>query len=330
VHYLPRQGFWIVLGHDELREVCVQPEVYSNDPYADIDAVLIGRDPPAHTAVRRLVAQQLAPATLDRLAAPLEQRVSTLLQPQFDAVDEFAIPLANRLAAELTGFGEQTAAQLLAAQEAAQHTASPIQSFIRSLDELAHHATVFQVFMRDGKEFLSEAQARSVVRFLWLASTTTTQRVIAQSILCLLQQPQVHARLRSEPSLIPAYVEEIMRLHPPEHMLPRRTRCAAALGGVIIPADSSVQLCLAAANRDPRQFADPAQLRLDREKNRHLSFGLGVHHCSGTALSRRVLPTVLKHLLQQAPGLHAEQSLSNVQYLSSPTTFTPAHLLVGT
>jgi cytochrome P450 len=330
VRYLPQQGFWAVLGYDELRQVCTQPEVFSNSAYEDIDAVLIGRDPPAHTAVRRLVAQQFAPATLERITAPLEGRVMALLTTQFDAVKQFAIPLASGVAAELAGFDEHTAAQVHAAHEASQRTASPIQSFIRSLDTLADRAAVFQILMRDGKDFLSDAQARSVVRFLWLASTTTTQRVIAQSILCLLQRPQLHAKLRAEPSLIPAYIEEVMRLHPPEHMLPRRATCVTALGGVTIPAGALVQLCLAAANRDPREFVDAGSLRLDREKPRHLSFGFGAHHCSGTALSRRVLPIVLTHLLQNAPGLHAAQSLSNVEYLSTPTTFTPARLMVGT
>lgn len=330
VRYLPHQGFWAVLGYDELRQVCMHPEVFSNSAYQDIDAVLIGRDPPAHTAVRRLVAQLFAPAILDRITAHLERRVVALLTPKFDAVAEFAVPLASGVAAELAGFDEQAAAQVHAAHEASQRAAAPIQAFIGSLDALADRAAVFQILMRDGKEFLSEAQARSVVRFLWLAGTTTTQRVIAQSILCLLQQPPLHARLRTERSLLPAYIEEIVRLHPPEHMLPRRTTCVTELGGVTIPSGALIQLCLAAANRDPREFSEAGTLRLDREKNRHLSFGIGVHHCSGTTLSRRVLPTVLAHLLQNAPGLHAAQPLSSVQYLSTPTTFTPTRLMVGT
>lgn len=330
VHYLPRQAFWIVLGYEEVREVCSQPEVFSNSPYADIDAVLIGRDPPAHTAVRRLIAQQFSPAVLDRVTARVVQGVAPLLKCRFDAVNDFAVPLAATLAADLAGFDEQASALILAAQEAALTTANPIRTFVRSLDELADRAAVFPILLRDGKDFLDEAQARSLVRFLWLAGTTTIQRAIAQSILCLLQSPALLSRVQADPALTPDLLEEVLRLHPPEHLIPRRTTRATELAGVTIPAGALVQLCLAAANRDPREFADAGILRLDRDRNRHLSFGIGVHHCSGTALARRIIPGVITTLLGNAPRLHAAEPLDSVQYFSTHATFTPSRLMVAT
>jgi len=330
VRYLPRQDFWIVLGHEEMRQVCSQPGVFSNSPYADIDAVLIGRDPPEHTAVRRLIAQQFSAAILERVTTRVAQCVAPLIKSQFDAVNDFAVPLAGILAAELAGFDEPTTVLIRAAQEASLKTQEPIRTFIESLDELADRAAVFSILLRDGKDFLDEAQVRSLVRFLWLAGTTTTQRAIAQNILCLLQSSGLHAQVRADPGLAGNLIEEVLRLHPPEHLIPRRTTCATDLGGVTIPSGALVQLCLAAANRDPREFTDAGTLRLDRDRNRHLSFGIGVHHCSGTALARRVIPMVITTLLRTAPHLHAAEPLDSVQYFSTHATFTPSRVMVAT
>jgi cytochrome P450 len=171
---------------------------------------------------------------------------------------------------------------------------------------------------------MDDASTRSLIRLLWLAATTTTERVIAHCVLHLLGVTGV----RPQPHLTPAFVEEVLRLHPPELLVPRLTTRPVRLGGVDLPANAVVYLCLAAANRDPAKFDRPAELRLDRPAARHFTFGSGIHHCVGAMLGRRVVETAVRVLLTHAPGLRAAQPLDDLVGWCSMTASPIARLLI--
>ena len=149
---------------------------------------------------------------------------------------------------------------------------------------------------------------------MWIAGTTTTRRAIATSVLMLLRHPSLRECVGAEPSLLAAFVEESIRLHPPEHLLARATTAEAEVSGVKIPAGASVRLCLAAANRDPARFERPAALLLDRAQNRHLSFGSGIHRCVGAGLAQKEAATALRVLLRLAPRFRAIEPLDTLRF----------------
>ena len=108
-------------------------------------------------------------------------------------------------------------------------------------------------------------------------------------LLRLLQFPDVMQRLRDDPSLIPAAVEEALRFDSPVNGLFRTNAQACAVHDVEIPAQSKLQLLYGSANRDPSRFSDPDEFRVDRpreEIGRHVAFGWGIHHCIGAPLAR--------------------------------------------
>ena len=74
------------------------------------------------------------------------------------------------------------------------------------------------------------------------------------------------------------------------------------LGGVALPAGTPVTLCIGAANRDPKQFADPERLDIGRTPNRHLAFGTGAHQCAGMALARLEGALALSRFLARFPN----------------------------
>src|SRR4029078_1973810 len=137
---------------------------------------------------------------------------------------------------------------------------------------VAHHSNLYEQLMAADHQGLSEPEARILVRFFWLAATTTSERLIVQPIWCLLQHERVRQDVQND-GCWPAFIEEGIRLYPPELMLPRVTTCATELGGVELPAGADAQICISAANRDPKVFEDPAGFKLDRKPNPHLSFG---------------------------------------------------------
>src|SRR3712207_3599309 len=102
----------------------------------------------------------------------------------------------------------------------------------------------------------------------------------------LAENPDQRALLQADPSLIPAAVEEAMRLITPLQLTARTTSREVTLHGVTIPAGGRVVLVMGAANRDERQFPDPDTSDITRPRGRHLGFGEGVHGCLGAPLAR--------------------------------------------
>lgn len=323
VQFLAHHDAWIVLGYDDVHSAFIRPDLFSNRPYEEVDAVLLAADPPAHPAIRRIVSRYFSSEALDQLCAFAEGHAASLLKPELDVVRDYGLPLSEAVAAHLLGFDDAAVDAIRAA-----HAEAPeLPPYTRALDRIAERATIYPRLLADG---LGDAEARSLIRLLWLAATTTTERVIARCVLRLLQHDDVRLAIERDPALVPAFVEEVLRLHPPELMVPRLTTAPVQLGGVTIPAGAVVHLCVAAANRDPAKFENAAELRLDRAVTRHFTFGFGVHHCVGATLGRRELATAVRTLLTHAPDFRAAHALDTVPYWSTMTANAIERLVLDT
>jgi len=157
-----------------------------------------------------------------------------------------------------------------------------------------------------------------------------TKNLIANAIVCFTDHPGAMERLIHEPALMPTAIEEVLRYLPPVWFLFRQTRTAVELGGQHIPADQVVLAWTASANRDPAQFPDPDQFDIQREPNRHLAFGHGIHFCVGAPLARLeariALPMMLEQLgdLQRVEGVPITVHTGIVFVIRSlPVTFRP-------
>ena len=159
---------------------------------------------------------------------------------------------------------------------------------------------------RDEHDRLSELELIDMCLGLLVAGHETTASHIPNFLLVLQAHPERLAELRADLDLIPAAVEELMRFTPLSYGpgFPRYATEDIEVGGVLVRAGEPVVVDFAAADRDPRQFADPDELRFDREDNPHLGFGHGVHHCLGAPLARVELQEGLRALLRKLPGLH--------------------------
>jgi cytochrome P450 len=136
----------------------------------------------------------------------------------------------------------------------------------------------------------STPDVTAVVRtatFLFAAGQETTARLLATALRFLAEDPDLQEELRDHRDRIPDFLEEALRLESPVKADFRLARRATSVGGVEIAAGTPVMLLNGAANRDPRRFERPAELRLDRPNVReHLAFGRGVHSCPGGPLAR--------------------------------------------
>jgi cytochrome P450 len=310
VQFLARHDAWIVLGYDQVLSAFGQPHLFSNRPYADVDAVLLAADPPEHTAIRRLVSAYFSRDVIERLAAFAAERAAALIKPRFDVVRDYGQLLSEGVAARLLGLDDAAVHEIRGASARSVHFAQ----YILEIDALADRADMYRRLRADG---LDDTRARSLVRLIWVASTKTTERVIAECVMLLLRHAEARAAIESDLGLIGPFIEEVMRLHQPEPMLRRWTTQEVDLGGAKIPAGSTVYLCLAAANRDPAMYERPAELRLDRATSRHLTFGSGIHYCIGATLARAELTAAVRALLVHAPRFRAAQPLESVPYCAT-------------
>jgi cytochrome P450 len=326
VQWLPRNSAWIVLGHDAVKEAFARPEHFSNAPYRPVDPVLLGEDPPRQPLVRRLVSRHFTPDALGQLEATAARTATALLQPEMNAVGGFSLPVSRAVAAELIGFDRATLDELVEATAAAASAPEPMAALIATLHGFAPRAAVYRQLLKEGEGLIGEAEARSLVGLLWLASTTTTERVIAHSVLRLVEHPDLRDALAADPALVSPFIEEVMRLHPPEHLVPRLTTAETELAGTVIPAGAVVHLCLGAANRDPALYDDPATLRLDRAYRRHFAFGGGIHHCVGAPLARRVVAAALTALLRRSTDLRLRGAPEAISWFASMTALSPSRL----
>lgn len=123
--------------------------------------------------------------------------------------------------------------------------------------------------------------------FLFAAGQETVTKLLSSAVQVLADQPELQERLRGDRALIGSFVEEALRMQSPTKVDFRLARKTTTLGGVHIPAGTVVMLCLGAANRDPRKFANPNEFQVDRKNVREqIAFGRGIHTCAGAPLAR--------------------------------------------
>jgi cytochrome P450 len=152
-------------------------------------------------------------------------------------------------------------------------------------------------------DHLNERELLATCLLLYVAGHETTVNLIGNGLLVLLRHPVERRRLETEPGLLPAAIEELLRYDGPVQRAGRMASEDVEIVGVPIPRGSLVLGLLGAANRDPAHFADPDRLDLGRGELRHLAFGAGIHYCLGASLARLEAQVAIGTVLRRFPAL---------------------------
>jgi cytochrome P450 len=154
---------------------------------------------------------------------------------------------------------------------------------------------------------LTRAELVSNAAVLLFGGIETTEGMIANAVLAVLEHPAELARIAGDPGLLDAALEESLRLEPAAAVVDRYATADVELGGTQVSEGALVRVSIAAANRDPAVFADPDRFDLDRPPaRRHIAFAHGPHVCVGVHLARLEARTALARLFGRLPGLRLD------------------------
>ncbi|MFM2183441.1 MAG: hypothetical protein RJB61_1735 [Actinomycetota bacterium] len=140
-----------------------------------------------------------------------------------------------------------------------------------------------------------------------IAGVDTTWSAIGSALWHLATHDDDRRRLIAEPSLMPTAIEELLRAYSPVTMA-RIVDSDIDYAGCPMKEGDKVLMNFPAANRDPAQFADPDRVILDREANRHVAFGSGIHRCAGSNLARMELRVAIQEFLARIPDFSLDPS----------------------
>jgi cytochrome P450 len=332
---------WIVTRYADVRTVLTDPRLAKDvhrwpgggrsrpSEATGVYAHMLHADPPDHTRLRRLVQKVFTPrrAALrpraEEIAAGLLDQMAAARGDVIDLLGAYALPLPIAVLCELLGipvadrawiavtvaaYDEPAQQQRVERELAAYFTeliaakrAEPgddlVSALVLACDAGADSAA-------GAADELTGNELISAVFLLVMAGFDTTVNLIASSTLALLTHPEEKARLRQDPSLLTAAIEELLRFtNPVNHANDRFTTEDVPVGGVVIPAGEWVLPATSSANRDPAQFPDPDRLDLGRDTSGHVAFGHGVHYCLGAPLARMEAEVALGALLARFPRI---------------------------
>ncbi|HTN79044.1 MAG TPA: cytochrome P450 [Acidimicrobiales bacterium] len=316
----------VTIAHDvdrfSSREITVAPRAYALDSAPnEIKAPPISSDPPEHLWARRLILPGFSPKSVAKYEASTRDLCRSLIDGfistgHADAAENYAQQIPVRVIAQMLGIDESMSDQFTTWVRGVLELGlqdPPLRQ--KSREELIGFfaAEIAKRKENPSDDLISELLAAEVdgrpvpdvhilgtLGLLLIAGIDTTWSSIGSSLWHLATHPEDRARLAREPELIPTAIEEFLRAYSPVTMA-RIVNEDTDVNGACMHAGDRVLLNFPAANRDPDAFPDADRVIIDREVNRHVAFGVGIHRCAGSNLARMELRIALEEWLARIP-----------------------------
>lgn len=326
------QGFWTTFDYAHAEAIASNPALFSS-AFTKYGMILIPieLDPPDHAKYRVLLTKLINPKRMRRFEEQIRHFVRTELV-RLRLGETTFLELTGSLPIETFCFvvGEEESATWRAisrareanndprlARQDAQTTARRVAANTPLVDYCRQQIAAHRLDRRDdivsdildglidGRP-ITDDEALRMISLIYIAGHRTTTATLHGAIVQLCRNPQVQQQLHDDPGLIGAAIEEIVRLETPIHGLPRMVTQDVEFGGQQLRQGDQILPNFGAANLDPAVFDEPDRFRLDRVVNRHMGFGMGLHHCAGAALAR----LQLRVLLEEVTGAMANLTLT--------------------
>lgn len=329
-------GFWVLSRHDDIRAASRDPKRFSSFDGPQLrheplmaGAMLVSMDGEDHTRLRRLISAGFTPRMVARLERQVRMWAETVVERarglgECDFVSEVAYQLPMNVIADIVGIPVDKREWLFALASEFLIGGSPGEPRTRQqrlqtqvqLYEYAHQLghdkraspqddiwTILSAaeasHLDESRSALSEAELDLFFIMLVVAGSETTRNAVAQGLVALLGHPDQLDRLRGDPGVREAAVEEILRWSSPVCYFARRATRDTEIRGVPVRQGDRVTMWFPSGNRDEDVFADPFRFDIGRAPNPHVSFGGGgPHFCLGAHLARQEIRALLDVLFE--------------------------------
>ncbi|MFV0276576.1 MAG: cytochrome P450 [Parahaliea sp.] len=305
-------------------------------------------DPPVHTDHRKVIDRTFSLPRVKKMVPYIEGVVSSLMDQfpasgELDFVKDYCIPLPCIILADQLGVPREDALMFRVWSDAlldpvglmideereiecAHQTLEFQQYFAQRIEERRVHPrddilTDLSTRMEDETP-LSIAQLLNMLEQIVTGGNESTAGLMGSALLLLIEKPDLVAQLRADPALIPAFVEEALRLECPVQSNSRIVTQETELGGITLPKGAQLILRYGSGNRDERQFSKPEEVDLARdgvEARSHVAFGFGAHNCPGKNLARQETISTFEELLRRYRGFELTCNKDDLKY--HPTFF---------
>lgn len=345
-------GFWAVLSHDALVEAALNTETYSNVvPLFETRRPPLECDPPEHKFYRRLLNPFFTRERMTELEPDVRRYAVEMIEPlvaagEADFAQSLALPFPTRVLCRLltapdedwyviNDWGkrvDEVGAQTPPGSAERFAVGAEIHPYMLELIRARRNEPgddILSGLVHGDPDLppLDDDALLGIVMMLLSAGHNTTASAIGNLVLRLARDRELQTRLRDDPSLIAAAVEESVRLDAPQQAMRRVATRDTELAGCPIAKGDWVWLVFGAANVDPAAFARPTEFDVDRSPNRHVGFGRGIHLCVGAPLARLQVRLVVEELLARTSSLKLAGPLRRAEWprfglASLPLRFT--------
>jgi cytochrome P450 len=318
---------WSLFRHEDVCRVLHDHESFSNAVSRHL-SVPSGMDPPEHTPYRRIIERYFSAPRMQAFEPGCRAIATALVQDalrrgEVELMADLALPFAVRVQCAFLGWppalhepllrwtGRNYDATLAEDREAMAGIAVEFQAYIDAMLEARRQAgagpdaDITASLMHEQVEGrpLSHAEIASILRNWTVGEIGTISASVGILAHYLAQRPELQQQLRDAPALLPAAIDEILRIDGPLLVNRRVATRTARAAGREFAAGERLSVMWTAANRDGRVFDDPDSFRLDRDPAQNLLYGAGIHVCPGAPLARMELRLVLQALLAHTAAI---------------------------
>ncbi|OBK40758.1 cytochrome [Mycobacterium sp. 1245111.1] len=347
---------WVLFGYDGVHQAFREEKSFTSAAYARTIGLVMGHtilamEGKEHHDHRSLVAKAFRATALERwepsVIGPVCDRLVDEIKADghADLVKALTFEFPTRIISELLGLPREDLdtfrrlslglisiqtdieAGLIAATELHSYFSDQVEQRRRKpTDDIIGDLCTAEI---DGEKLDDEAII-AFLRLLLPAGLETTYRSSGNLLYLLLTHPEQLAMVQHDRSLIPAAIEEGLRVETPLTMVMRTTTRDVEISGTTVPANAQVDLCMGSANRDESRWPDANTFDIQRPRQPHIAFAGGIHMCLGMHLARLETRVMLNSLLDRVENLRLEPDdetrIVGVTFRSPnslPVTFTP-------